>query len=285
VTGWSFANVIVKITHAPAVTFAFWRLWVGAGVMLLVLLGTGRRVTLSMMKASAPGGVLFGLNILMFFSAIRATSIADVQVIQALQPTLILLVASPLFSERITRHQVQWTAVSVGGVVLVTIGSSGSPVWSLRGDVFAVGSLLVWTAYFLVSKRVRRDVPAIEYMTTVTVVAALVTTPIALLSRQPMASLRWQDWAWLGLFVVAAQGGHLMLAWAHAQVDVTISSLLILGQPIISSGAALVVLGEALTPLEIAGGLVVVASVAAIVSRATRAGGGEETATPETLPA
>jgi drug/metabolite transporter (DMT)-like permease len=285
VVGWAITNLILKVTEAPAVTFAFYRLWCGAIVMLIILALTGRRLTWAMVRASIPGGIIFGLNVTLFFMALKATNVADVLVIQALQPALILMVAGPLFGERITRWDVWWTLASVGGVVLVTVGSSGTPVWSLRGDVYAFASLICWTGYFLVSKQARRTVPAIEYMTTVTLAAAVVVTPLAMVSEKGLAWIRWEDWAWLGVFLVAAQGGHIMLAWAHSQVDVSISSLLLLVQPIIAVAAAWVLLDEPLPNLAILGGLVVVASMAAIVRRAVRAGPGEPIATPETSPA
>jgi drug/metabolite transporter (DMT)-like permease len=284
VVGWAITNLVLKVTEAPAVTFAFYRLWAGALVMLVVLGATGRRLDWAMVRASIPGGVIFGLNVTVFFMALRTTSVADVLVIQALQPALILMVAGPLFGERITRWDVWWTMASVGGVVLVTVGSSGTPVWSLRGDIYAIASLLCWTGYFLVSKRARRTVPAIEYMTTVTLAAAVVVTPLALFSGKGLGWMHWEDWAWLGVFLVAAQGGHIMVAWAHSQVDVSISSLLLLVQPIIAVAAAWVLLDEPLPNLAILGGLIVVASMAAIVQRAVRAGPGEPIATPETSP-
>jgi drug/metabolite transporter (DMT)-like permease len=284
VAGWAMTNLILKVTHAPALTFAFYRLWFGGVIMLAALAATRRRLTWPMIRASAPGGVIFGLNVALFFSALKATNVADVLVIQALQPALVLFVAGRMFGERITRYDVWWTMASVGGVVLVTVGSSGTPAWSLRGDVYALGSLVCWTLYFLVSKRARRRVPATEYMTTVTLVAAAVVTPLALGSGRSLGGLRWQDWAWLGVFLVAAQGGHVLVAWAHAQVDVSISSLLLLAQPIIAVAGAAVLLGEHIRALEILGGAVVIVAMAAIVSRAARVGGGEEISTPETAP-
>lgn len=53
------------------------------------------------------------------------------------------------------------------------------------------------------------------------------------------------------------------------------SSLLILAEPAVSAVAALVFLGEPITALAIAGGGVVLMSVAAIVRRATRSGRSE----------
>ena len=106
-----------------ATTFTFWRLWLGAALMLAVLAVTGRRPSRADIRASIPGGVLFGLNLVLFFSAIKATSIADVLVIGALQPALVLLVAGRLFGEHVDRAELAWIAVSVLGVVVFVLGS------------------------------------------------------------------------------------------------------------------------------------------------------------------
>ncbi|MBI2237126.1 MAG: DMT family transporter [Actinobacteria bacterium] len=282
VSGWSFTNTLIKVSSQPALAFALYRLWLGSVLLLAVLTLAGRRLTRPVIRASAPGGALLGVEIAFFFSALKHTSIADVTVISALQPALTLLVAGRLFGERVTRREVAWTLVSVAGVGVVAIGSSGTPAWSLRGDVLAAGSLIAWTAYFLVSKHARSTVPALEYMTVVTITAALVITPLALVSGQPLGGLQASDALWLALFVVGASGGHLLVAWAHPLVDVSVSSLLMLAQPVLASLAALLVLGEPLTPPVIAGGLVVIGSLAAIVTHAARVGGGPELAPSET---
>lgn len=170
--------------------------------------------------------------------------------------------------------------MSLIGIALVTIGSAGTPVWSLYGDLLAVGSLVAWTAYFLVSKHARASVPTLEYMTVVFVVAAIVVTPLAIASGQPLGGLGAKDWAFLALFVLGASGGHLLVAWAHSAVDVSVSSLLMLAQPVVSAVAALAILGEPLTFLTVAGGAVVLASLAAIVTRAARIGEAKELEAP-----
>src|SRR5205807_2467448 len=194
--GWSFANTIVKLTRLPVLEFTFWRLWLGAAIMIIALFAAGRRLTWPIVRASAPSGVLFALNLILFFTAFRKTGIADALVIQALQPAITLLVAGRMFGERATRREVALVAVSVAGVTVSVLGSSSNPVWSLQGDLFAVWSLLVWTAYFLLSKRIRATVQAVEYMTTVTVVAAVAVTPVVLIARTPLGGFRPADWMW-----------------------------------------------------------------------------------------
>jgi drug/metabolite transporter (DMT)-like permease len=282
--GWAITNILVKITKVEGLAFVFYRLWAGAAIMLVVCAVLRRPLTWRKIKAAAPGGALFGFNVALFVSAIKLTGVADVLIIQAVQPALTLMVAGPLFGERITRSDVGWTLASIGGVVLVVLGSSGTPSFSLRGDVLAVFSLLVWTVYFLVSKRARRDVPAIEYMTVVTVMSAVLVTPVVLVSGQSLGGWRWQDVVMLAAFVVAAQGGHVLVAWAHAQVDVSISTLVILAQPIIAVAAAAIVLNEEVTLLELLGGAVVMVAVWVIVRRATRGSPDVALSSPDATP-
>ncbi|HXY73130.1 MAG TPA: DMT family transporter [Actinomycetota bacterium] len=265
VAGWSVTNTLVKVSDLPALTFAFWRLWIGAVVLVTATLVARRRVGWDIVRASAPGGVLLGLEIALFFSAIKRTSIVDVTMIAALQPALVLLVAGRMFNERVTGREVWLTLVSVGGVAVVAIGSAGTPAWSLTGDLLAVGSLLAWTGYFLVSKRVRREVNTLEYFTVVTVVAAMVVTPITLVSGVRIAVGQPEQWFLLGLFVVGATTGHLLVAWAQPYVDVSVSSQLMLAQPVFSAVAALVILDQQLTLGVVAGGAIVLGSLSMIL--------------------
>ena len=270
VVGFSLMNIVVKVVTVPPVTFAFWRLWAGSAVMLTVVAVSRRRIDRKALRASIPAGVLFGLNIVFFFAAIRETAVADALVISALQPALTVLVAGRLFGEHVTRRELVFVLLSVVGVVVFVIGSSGTPAWSLRGDLLAVAALGVFFVYFLWSKRARSTVGigSIEYMAIVTVVAAVVVSPIALLGPG-VRGMTSSDWAWLALFVTVAQGGHLLLTWAHRHVDVTVSTLLLLGEPPISAAAAWVFLGEPVTWLGAAGAAIALVSVGAVVRSAT----------------
>jgi drug/metabolite transporter (DMT)-like permease len=265
---WGFTNTLIKLSPLAPLTFAVHRLWLGSLLLLATVYASGRRLSWTTIRSSAPGGALLGIEIAFFFSAIKHTSIADVAVISALQPALVLLVAGRLFGEVVGAREIGWTAVSLVGVVLVTLGSAGTPAWSLRGDLLAAGSLFAWTSYFLVSKRARLRVPALDYMAVVFVAATVVVTPLALATGQPLGGVRPSDLVMLVLFVAGASVGHLLLAWAHSSVDVSVSSLIMLAQPVVSSAAAWLILGEPVTPLTAAGGAIVLASLAAILRAA-----------------
>src|SRR5204863_1894247 len=189
---------------------------------------------------------------------------------------LVLIVAGRLFGEHVTRRDVLLTLVSVVGVAIVAKGSESTSAWSLAGDLLAAGSLIAWTAYFLVSKHARETVNALVYLTVVSVAAAVVITPITMLSGGSLAVHQPEDWLLLCLFVVGASGGHLLVAWAHGHVDVSVSSMLMLAQPVLSAVAALLVLGEPVTAPMIVGGAMVLVALGAIVGRASLLAAEEE---------
>src|SRR5437588_2532362 len=74
-----------------------------------------------------------------------------------------------------------WTGVALVGVVVVVFGSAQTPSWSLTGDVLAVAALLAWTAYFIAGKQARSGahVDAVEYVTAISLIAALVVSGVA----------------------------------------------------------------------------------------------------------
>jgi len=102
--------------------------------------------------------------------------------------------------------------------------------------------------------------------------AALVVTPVAL--ARP-ADLRMEGAT--DLFVVLFFGlvsgtlGQMTIGWAQRYVDVSLSSLLLLGVPIVAAVSAWLMLDEALRPLQIAGGAVTLAGIGAMMWRPARA--------------
>jgi len=268
VVAWGCGNVLVKLVSFEGVVLSLYRLWVGFFVMLIAMRLAGLRLTPRALRQALPGGVLFGVNVAMFFSALKLTSVADATLISALQPALVFTVAGPWFGERVGLREVCWTAAALAGVVIVVLASAGTPEWSPLGDLLAVGAVVTFTGYFLVSKRVRESLGAVEYVAAMQLVAAVVVTPIALVSREHLAIGSPVDWLWLMLIVcVSGIGGHLLVNWAHRYVDVSISSLMMLGVPVVGAVAAWLVLDESLGPLQVVGGLITLASLAAVVRR------------------
>lgn len=271
VTIWGIGNVLVKLTSFDGTVLALYRLWAGFLVALIVVRVARLKLTVDAFRRSLPGGLLFGVNIVMFFSALKLTSVADATLISALQPAIVFVVAWPLFGERATVKELAWTAVALAGVVVVVLASAGTPEWSPLGDLLAFGAVLTFTGYFLVSKRVRASIGPIEYVTGVQLSAAIVVTTITLATRQPLQVGSALDWVWLMIIVCGSGiGGHVLVNWAHRYVDVTMSSVMMLAVPVVGAAAAWVVLGESLGAFQMLGGAVTLVALAAIARAGVR---------------
>jgi len=185
----------------------------------------------------------------------------------------LFLVVGRLFGEEIGVADVAWTAVAIGGVGVVVFGGHATTGSSLRGNLLATGALFTWAWYFVASKRARRHLGALEYQSAMTLIAATVATPIAVLSGERLSLLghRPSSWLWIGLIVIGGGGGHLLMNYAHASVRLTITSLLTLSTPVLAAAGAAVFLHEPLRVVQGAGMALVIAALAIVITRRSRA--------------
>jgi hypothetical protein len=101
------------------------------------------------------------------------------------------------------------------GVAAVVLGPGVTSRHQLVGDLLAVGAMLSWSAYWLISKRARSMEKALEYSAVVMIVAAVTLIPTVLLSRQSLSRVETGDWLWICLLAVVPGGSHLLMNWAH----------------------------------------------------------------------
>ncbi len=265
ITTWAYSSIVIKaIATTPLVT-AFWRVWSVIPLLWLArgLQGSRRRpLGRHWLKGSIAGGLCFATHQLFFFNAVRWTSVTNVTLIGALQPALVLLVSRPFFGERVTAWQILWSAVAVAGSGLVVAAGVGQTSLDLLGDLFAVGNLLAFTAYFLVSKRIRREVEPWDYVIGMTTVAGLVMAAACFLHGDDVLSPRGGEWLFLlSLGILPGTIGHLATNWAHAHARAMTISVIMLAGPLLSSVAAWAVLGERIEPLQGVGAAIVLVSI------------------------
>lgn len=276
---WGCSNVLIKVVSTTGLVASFYRLWFAIPLLWLLpaaLPSMRRRLTRSWLSASLVGGGLFALHQVLFFTSLKLTTVADVTLIGALQPLLVLLVAGPMFGETATRRAIGWSFVALLGTALVVIGAVGTPGRSPLGDLIALGNLLAFTAYFLASKRIRARAGTTEYLIGMTTVAGVIILAVALLTGQQLDSPRGWDWAiLLGLALLSGTLGHFLTNWAHPHTSAFTVSIMFLAVPVIACAGAALFLGETLGPMQLVGGAIVLASVGAVVVTAPPAAGEE----------
>jgi drug/metabolite transporter (DMT)-like permease len=178
----------------------------------------------------------------------------------------VLLVASRWFGETVSRREITCVAVAIAGVAIVILGSAGTPEWNALGDGLAVLSVLTFTGYFLITKRVRATTGTLSYMAIVHLVATAVATPAVLAHPSSLGGLDARDlFVVLFFALVSGTAGQMIIGWTHRYVDVSVSSLLLLGVPVVAAVAAWLTLDEPLGPVQILGSAVTLVAVGAMV--------------------
>lgn len=258
-------SVVAKAADIAGPVLALHRVWIAAVLYVVIFLMLGGRITVDALRASAPGGLFFGLEVAFFFSSIQLTTVANATMLLALQPVVVLLLFSRQFGETVSRSELALSVVAFVGVGLVVFGSSASPSWSPLGDLLGVGALATWTLYFVYSKRARQQLGAVEYQGLSLVFSSLVMLPVALLFSGTFDPGPGKWW-WIAAMVATPGTGHLLMNWAHPRVPLALISEMTLFSPVVSVAlAAWVLEGEALNLTQIIGMVLVLGTLALMV--------------------
>ncbi|MEO7371221.1 MAG: DMT family transporter [Ilumatobacteraceae bacterium] len=276
---WSTGGVLGKSTHASGIVLSFWRMWIASAVLLVIVAVTKRWPSRADFRRTGVAGVLFGLNICVFFIAIQSVTIATALIISALAPVVALPVSVKFFGEHLTAVKVVCAAVSVIGVVAAVLvaPSTGSGTSSSKiGYLWALLALVFWVAYLLVSKGVRPHVETVRFMFVVSFIGALTVSVLVVATQAHIGAMHGAGWAWVSLLAIGpGVGGHGLVAWAQPRVDASVTSVLIQAEPVAASAAAWMVLGERISFAQASAMMLVVVALCVLAYSASRDAGVE----------
>jgi drug/metabolite transporter (DMT)-like permease len=271
----STGPVMVAAATVPGAVFSFWRLWIGAAVMVLLALAErrwhGTHLTRTGLRWMVACGVAFGVHQLLFMIALRMTTVVDVTLMNTLAPVVVALLAVPLFGERPGPAFRLWSLVAiVGGIVVAVAGSSG-PQGQPAGMVLAAGNVVFYSLFFVWSKQARNHIETMPFLAGTNTVAAVVVSAYVLLSRAPLTEISAHDLALCaGVALLPGFVGHFSVTWSLRWVPANIPPVIMLSIPVIAGVLAWILLGQGTTPTKVAGGLLTLAGVAGAVRAAGR---------------
>jgi drug/metabolite transporter (DMT)-like permease len=266
VVAWGSSGVIVKSIDMDGIAIGFWRFFMYAVVLGVWMTARGVRLTRRALTASLPGGISLGVDVIMFFTAVKLTNVVNATTIGALQPLVVSVFAAKMFGERITPRDIAAAAVAIVAVAVIVIESSGTPEWSGAGDLASVGALFAWAGYFIFSKRSKGVLTSQEYTAGTGVWTAVCCLVAGLAFGQDMSLPSSADWGpLLALTFGAGILGHSVMNWSLVRVPLWLGSTLTLLIPVVSSLAAWIFLDEPLTFVQLGAMAVVIGALATIV--------------------
>lgn len=271
VTAWSTGTILAKHIDMDALAIGFYRFSVFFVGIVLFMRARNVRFSWRMFRASTWGGVALGADIVLFFSAVKATSIVNATVIGSLQPIVVGIVAARFFGEKIRGRDALWALVALAGALIVVRSGANDDVTSLRGDLLAAGAMFAWSAYFIASKESRRTLTSTEFTAGTSIWTGLICLAVGLLIGQDMALPNASNWGWLALMIVGSGiVGHALMNWSLQRIPLWVGSTFTLFIPVASALLAWALLGEAITWPQAVAIVIVVGALAMIVRGQTK---------------
>lgn len=276
VVAWAIGPIFISSLSISLPTTVFFRQLIWLPVLFTLAHTLGDGFTRHHFAISWKPGIFFALSVALGFGSFKETTIANATLIGSLTPALLLFLAPKILGEKITAQRVVYSLVSFVGVVAVVVGAEsggGAGQHGLLGDAMALGNMIIWTVYFIAAKRARDEgTNTWSFLTGICLTNVLIAIPWALLTSDDLGDVTRRDWVLLVLMMlIPGTMGHYLMTWAQRYLDTTVSSLITLGGPVISTGLAFVFLDQNVAIIQVIGGVVVLLGLGGVILSTTSA--------------
>lgn len=234
---------------------------------LLALRPPARPRRRAVVVALALGAAGFATQATLYFEALRVMDASLLSLILYTYPLMVTAGAVLLGRDRMTPGRAVALAVASAGTLLVLLGAGGGTAGSL-GAVLAFGSAITYTVYILASDRVVHSVPPVLLSALVMTGAAVALAGKALVTGGVDLGFRPAGWFWVSCIVLVSTVLATLTFFAGLRrTGPSTAAILSTVEPVVTAALAAVTLGEFLTPAQLAGGLLVLSSVAVLQLR------------------
>lgn len=227
-----------------------------------------KRVVAWLVLSSLLGVVV---NQLLFVKGLSLTTAINATLLSTTIPVFTLAVSIALGYDRASLRHVMGIALAAGGVIyLVDPWRANFSAQTTLGNILIIINSFCYGAYIAVSRNLFRRYGALNVITWIFFIGALVTLPIAgyAWSTDGLATVSMGVWIAVAyIILVPTVGAYYLNSWAITRVSPSIVAVYIYLQPLLAFGLAPLVLGESLNSRTIVACVLIFAGVAVVTIR------------------
>ncbi len=267
----SFSGIFVKVSEVGPISTGFYRMALPLPIMAVGLwLSARRRDDGRLARIGWRGWV--GIHLAAFFLAfdlivwhwsLQLIGVGIATLLGNTAPIWVALAGFLFFKERFSPRFLIGLGVAFGGVVLLVLGGDRSlAVGDWLGLMLATLGAIGYAGYLRGVKAARTSVGLAQVMFWTCACTALWLLPAALLTEDNFVPRTLHAWLVLaGLAIVSQTIGQSMISWALGHLPAAFSSVTLLTNPVAAALFAWITLGEALTAIQIGGGVAVLCGI------------------------
>lgn len=205
-------------------------------------------------------------NAFVFVGLTMAPASDGALIVPTLIPVLTALAAS-FVGERLTATKVTGFALaSIGAALVIAAGQTADAISSRRliGDVLMLLGAVCWATYTVLGTIAMRTRSPLAVVTVAAPVGALCLLPLGFLENGYADVAGWSATVWLNVLYLALVGtvaSFILFYWVVRRVGAAVGAMTSYFVPVLTLAMAVVFLGDRPQPLQLVGGLVILAGV------------------------
>jgi drug/metabolite transporter (DMT)-like permease len=245
----STAAIFIRLAldEVDPLAVAAWRLVVASLLLMPVAVGRGLRLpadrTLRLLTAAA--GAALAVHFMTWVASLDLTTVAASTTLVATYPLMVALAAPLLLGEKPGRLTLLGGLLGLIGVILIAL-DSGNPVsGKVGGNLLALAGAAAAAVYFTLGRRIRPNLDLLTFVSLVYGFGAAILLPTALVFADDLLPSSFEGLLWLLLLGLVPQViGHSSFNYALAHLPASFVTVVILGEPLLSTLLAIVFLDE-----------------------------------------
>jgi len=261
----ALSPIFVRVAETGPTASAFWRVALAVPVLWFLSLRERGKASVypGRWRLLAAAGFAFAGDLAFWHASIQLTSVANSTLLANLASIFVTLAAWIFLRQRPAGVFLAGLATALAGVTMLVWATLEFQAMALVGDALGVVTAMFYAGYIFAVKGLRdRGEATLRLMAVTSTITALLLLPAALASGDRFFPASAYGWAVLvGLALISHAAGQGLIAYALAHLPATFSSVSLLFQPVMAALFAWVLLAEPLAPLQLAGGLVVLAGI------------------------
>jgi drug/metabolite transporter (DMT)-like permease/ubiquinone/menaquinone biosynthesis C-methylase UbiE len=262
----SFSSILVRLSRAPALAIAAWRMGLSVLLTLPLLvreLASNRPLPgfrdLLLCLAS---GAFLALHFATWISSISMTSIASATVLVDTHPIFVVAVGFLILKERVSIKALLFLAVALAGSVLLCLGDLRGAPGAFQGDMLALAGAVSVSGYMLIGRIVRPRISVVLYTSIVYTTSAVLLSILAASMRIALFPYPLREiFIFLALALFCTMLGHSLFNWALKFLKASFVSTAILGEPVFATALAFLIFRQVPALTTLLGGTLVLAGL------------------------
>lgn len=262
----SFAAIFVKITHAPSLITAFYRLFFSLPFFIFYVLLKKReeifKISIKDFGICFIGGTLLAFHFVTWFTSLSYTSVASSLVLVTSHPLLIISLTIFMHKEYVSKKEIIGVLIAFLGCIVISGGDYRFLGKALYGDFLAFLGAAFMAFYILIGRKMRSRISAAVYIFLVYLSCWIVLAICVIITNTPLYPYTFTDYlSFLGLAWICHIFGHGVFNWALAYVSPVYVSTAIIAEVVGSILLAIILFGEMPTLWQMLGGIITISGI------------------------